>query len=283
MYFSQKGIAQIPVMILLLVGIIFGVFLVGQTQIFIPKAAEIKKSISLPGSNAVSNQRSISKNDTMGVIPSPSQEIYASTIVDLGYQLIDAYIKAYVLPPGGGFPNGQFEFRSAGGVNPEGGVSVEFTPADIENNLWRVIVFRYPDHRASTTILDGPISGSPGTPNPESLRGAKETLSSILNSSQMTVFIDNKDNPDQTETFNFNDPGQFKLFLQRMIEAIVISPTPTPAPGTSKSCSTDADCGVNICKCEAFNNAYISGNDRICTRYCPGQPRCINNQCELIQ
>lgn len=51
----------------------------------------------------------------------------------------------------------------------------------------------------------------------------------------------------------------------------------------SVSCTTDEDCGINICACKAMNKAYIQTKDKICTRYCEGKPKCVNNKCELVK
>ena len=50
----------------------------------------------------------------------------------------------------------------------------------------------------------------------------------------------------------------------------------------STSCAADADCGVNICDCKADLKQNIPEVKKICARYCPGAPRCINNQCQLV-
>lgn len=50
----------------------------------------------------------------------------------------------------------------------------------------------------------------------------------------------------------------------------------------SNSCIKDTDCGMNICDCKADLNSKIKSEDKICTRYCPGTPKCINNICQLV-
>lgn len=54
------------------------------------------------------------------------------------------------------------------------------------------------------------------------------------------------------------------------------------ATDKSLSCQTDNDCGMNICGCIALNKNFIKANDKICTRHCPGQPKCIKGSCSLV-
>ena len=49
------------------------------------------------------------------------------------------------------------------------------------------------------------------------------------------------------------------------------------------SCTNDSDCGVNICDCKADLEKNILVKDKICTRYCPGIPKCIDSKCVLIK
>lgn len=49
------------------------------------------------------------------------------------------------------------------------------------------------------------------------------------------------------------------------------------------SCTEDAQCGLNICDCKAMFSPYIRQQDKICTRFCPGTPKCINNKCQLVK
>lgn len=46
-------------------------------------------------------------------------------------------------------------------------------------------------------------------------------------------------------------------------------------------CSSDSECGVNICQCISQRKELIAQKDKLCARYCPGIPRCINNKCVL--
>ena len=52
---------------------------------------------------------------------------------------------------------------------------------------------------------------------------------------------------------------------------------------TPDICNQDGDCGLNICDCKADIKDNIKPEDKICTRYCPGTVKCINNQCQLIE
>lgn len=47
------------------------------------------------------------------------------------------------------------------------------------------------------------------------------------------------------------------------------------------SCINDSDCGVNICQCVSLKKELIKEEDKMCTRFCPGDPKCVNNQCVL--
>ncbi|VVA43918.1 hypothetical protein CANDROIZ_310001 [Candidatus Roizmanbacteria bacterium] len=49
------------------------------------------------------------------------------------------------------------------------------------------------------------------------------------------------------------------------------------------SCLNDSECGVNICDCKADLEKNILVKDKICTRYCPGIPKCISSKCILIK
>lgn len=49
------------------------------------------------------------------------------------------------------------------------------------------------------------------------------------------------------------------------------------------SCTNDSDCGVNICDCKADLEKNILVKDKICTRYCPGIPKCISSKCILTK
>ncbi len=67
-----------------------------------------------------------------------------------------------------------------------------------------------------------------------------------------------------------------------------ISSTPSSQPTKTTipeniNCTTDEDCGVNICACTAMNKAYIETKNKICARYCEGEPKCVNNKCELVK
>lgn len=54
-------------------------------------------------------------------------------------------------------------------------------------------------------------------------------------------------------------------------------------PSVSQTnCSSDSDCGLNICQCMSVRKEFIKIKDKICTRECPGEPKCINNQCTLV-
>lgn len=54
------------------------------------------------------------------------------------------------------------------------------------------------------------------------------------------------------------------------------------AVSSQNACSVDQDCGLNICDCLALPREAIAENDKVCTRYCPGIPRCIDNRCQLV-
>ncbi len=58
-----------------------------------------------------------------------------------------------------------------------------------------------------------------------------------------------------------------------------VSPVPNGTGETT--CNSDNDCGVNICACKSIRKELIRTRDKICARYCPGEPKCINNQCVL--
>lgn len=49
------------------------------------------------------------------------------------------------------------------------------------------------------------------------------------------------------------------------------------------TCVNDSDCGVNICDCKADLEKNILVKDKICTRHCPGIPKCISSKCILIK
>lgn len=67
-------------------------------------------------------------------------------------------------------------------------------------------------------------------------------------------------------------------------QPITLSPQPIKTTiSESVSCTTDEDCGINICACKVMNKAYIQTKDKICTRYCEGEPKCVNNKCELVK
>lgn len=73
-----------------------------------------------------------------------------------------------------------------------------------------------------------------------------------------------------------------KINIKNPISTPFSQPTKTAIP-EGVNCTTDEDCGVNICACTAMNKAYIETKDKICTRYCEGEPKCVNNKCELVK
>jgi len=126
----------------------------------------------------------------------------ADKIVTHGYNLIDAYIKelpGYTCE----FPDGQFSFTL------DGNYKVDISPACAYGKIWRVISFRQPDGRTQITFLDGPISGEPGTPNPEAILGAKKTLENFLSSSNMKV----KKVFKEDVTLDLSSQSDFQVFI----------------------------------------------------------------------
>lgn len=54
----------------------------------------------------------------------------------------------------------------------------------------------------------------------------------------------------------------------------------TPNPDIS-GCKVDSDCDVNTCSCTAARRDTLTRN--MCLVMCPGEPKCINNKCELVK
>lgn len=48
------------------------------------------------------------------------------------------------------------------------------------------------------------------------------------------------------------------------------------------SCTIDNDCGLNICDCRAERKEFISPEEKLCMRVCPGELRCVSGVCKLI-
>lgn len=144
---------------------------------------------------------------------------YASEkIVRHGYALIDAYIKE--LPaPRCTFPDGQFRFWFNGGT----GKDVLISPACIPpGGIWRNISFVNTDDTAIMIVLDGPISGTPGTPNEEAIRGAISNLSARLSDSKMLVKIIYKNGtPDLN--FDLSKETDLQKFIDLMFSTIKLS------------------------------------------------------------
>lgn len=117
------------------------------------------------------------------VLPSViSPEQAAEKIINHGYTLIDAYIKE--LPNFTcSFPEGIFDFWT------ENNGQVSISPACIYGKIWRVVGIRYGNGQSAFIVLDGPISGQPGTINETAMADAKRDLSTLLSVEGMTVKI----------------------------------------------------------------------------------------------
>lgn len=61
----------------------------------------------------------------------------------------------------------------------------------------------------------------------------------------------------------------------------VSSISSTPISVEETACDSDSECGVNICECKSARKESIKTRDKMCTRYCQGEPKCINNKCVL--
>jgi len=76
--------------------------------------------------------------------------------------------------------------------------------------------------------------------------------------------------------------SQYHEGSQKIIDQILSTFKFLDQNTVSNSCAADADCGVNICDCKAELKQNIPEAKKICAGYCPGTPRCINNQCQLV-
>lgn len=139
-------------------------------------------------------------------------------IVRHGYVLIDAYIKE-LSEKRCTFPDGQFMFFFNGGA----GKNVSISPACIPpTGIWRNISFINADNTAKMIILDGPVSGTPGTPNEKAIKGAINDLSARLLDSAMLVKIVYKDGPPDLN-FDLSKESDFQKFIDLMFATIKLS------------------------------------------------------------
>lgn len=157
------------------------------------------------------------------IIPPPTpppQELLPEHVVDKivahGYALIDAYIKEL---PGYAcsFPNGQFNFTLDN--RTKRGIQVSISPACANNKIWRTIGFGYPDGTTYAIVLDGPITGEPGTPNPEAIADAKKVLTKDLSNSNMMV----KEIQKRAVRLNLRSENDFQTFIDLMFSSIKLS------------------------------------------------------------
>lgn len=148
----------------------------------------------------------------------------ADKIITHGYLLIDAYIKEL---PGFTcvFSDGQFNFVLGNGAK------IDLSPACAYGKIWRNISFRNPDGSAQIIVLDGPVSGEPGTPNENAIAEVKDILARGLSESNMIVKVIYKNAPDLE--FNLSSHDDFQAFIELMYDSIQLSAPlasgPTPA------------------------------------------------------
>lgn len=73
------------------------------------------------------------------------------------------------------------------------------------------------------------------------------------------------------------------IYIKQFGYLSMSSPSVKQRDPESIACKIDSDCGLNICGCKAMNKSYIQTKDKICTRFCGGKPKCVNNTCQLVK
>ena len=171
-----------------------------------------------------------------------TSEHVADKIVTHGYSLIDNYVKNL---PGYtcSFPNGIYGFTLANKVQ------INISPACIYGKIWRTITFGYPDNSVEVVVLDGPVSGEPGTPNEGAIINAKNVTAENLLGSEMKVEKIFKDDV----KLNLSLPDDVQIFFDKMFASIEHTPISTgPEPtsavlpkGTLVTIDPDEDKAIN--------------------------------------